>query len=144
MITAIFCHCVLFMQLENYTSKSPPTPINQHLRCWKKLIYTNMDWDENYALISIFSPLDTLAWVFKRGFLCTCNTYQRFVKGLIRVLHRASFKNAHILLNLMKELGKRDKMWGLPGMSILFCNEFNKFNNTWTRMLDSIYHMTLR
>ena len=26
---------------------------------------------------------------------------------------------------------------------ISFCKEFNKFNNTRARMLDSIYHMTL-
>ena len=26
----------------------------------------------------------------------------------------------------------------------LFCNEFNKFDNTGTRMLDSFYHMTLK
>ena len=47
--------------------------------------------------------------------------------------------SAHVLLNLLNELGKRDKM------SILFLihNEFNKFNNTRARMLDSIYHMTL-
>ena len=36
--------------------------------------------------------------------------------------------SAHVLLNLLNELGKRD-------------NEFNKFNNTRARMLDSIYHM---
>ena len=45
--------------------------------------------------------------------------------------------SAHVLLNLLNKLGKRDKMWG-------FRNEFNKFNNTRARMLDSIYHMTLR
>ena len=39
--------------------------------------------------------------------------------------------NAHVLLNLLNELGKRD-----------FRNEFSKFNNTRARMLDSIYHMT--
>ena len=39
--------------------------------------------------------------------------------------------SAHVLLNLLNELGKRDK-------------KFNKFNNTRARMLDSIYHMTLR
>ena len=27
---------------------------------------------------------------------------------------------------------------------LFFRNEFNKFNNTRARMLDSIYHMTLR
>ena len=49
-----------------------------------------------------------------------------------------------ILLNLLNELGKRDKMRGLPSILSLFCNEFNKFNNTRARMLDTIYHMTLR
>ena len=44
--------------------------------------------------------------------------------------------SAHGLLNLLNELGKRDKM------PRLFCNEFNKFSNTGARMLDSIYHMT--
>ena len=33
-------------------------------------------------------------------------------------------------------------MRGLPSISSLFCNKFNKFNNTRARMLDSIYHMT--
>ena len=44
--------------------------------------------------------------------------------------------SAHVLLSLLNELGKRDKMLG-------FRNEFNKFNNTSARMLDSIYHLTL-
>ena len=33
-------------------------------------------------------------------------------------------------------------MRGLPRILSLLCNEFNKFNNTRARMLDSIYHMT--
>ena len=52
--------------------------------------------------------------------------------------------SAHVLLNLLNELGKRDKMRGLPSILSLFRNEFYKFNNTRARMLDSIYHMTLR
>ena len=51
--------------------------------------------------------------------------------------------SAHVLLNLLNELGKRDKMRGLPSILSLFCNEFNKFNNTRARMLDSIYHNIL-
>ena len=51
---------------------------------------------------------------------------------------------AHVLLKLLNELGKRDKMRGLPSILSLFHNEFNEFNNTRSRMLDSIYHMTLR
>ena len=50
--------------------------------------------------------------------------------------------SAHVLLNLLSELG-RDKMRGLPSILSLFHNEFNKFNNTRARMIDSIYHMTL-
>ena len=52
--------------------------------------------------------------------------------------------NAHVLLNLLNASGKRDKMRGLPSTSSLFRKEFNKFNNTRARMLDSIYHMTFK
>ena len=50
--------------------------------------------------------------------------------------------HAHALLNLLNKLGERDQMRGLS----LFCNKFNKFNtcNTGARMLDSIYHKTLK
>ena len=57
-------------------------------------------------------------------------------------IHRGSYMSAHVLLNLLNELGKRDKMRGLPSILSLFRNEFDKFNNTRARMLDSIYHMT--
>ena len=52
--------------------------------------------------------------------------------------------SAHVQLNVLNELGKRDKMRGLSSISSLFRNEFNKFNNTGARMLDSIYHITLK
>ena len=68
--------------------------------------------------------------------------------------------SVHVLLNLLNELGKRDKIRGLPSIlslfrnekydryfpkgGINFRNELNKFNNTRARMLDSIYHMALR
>ena len=38
--------------------------------------------------------------------------------------------SARVLLNLLNELGKRDKMLGLPSILSLFGNELNKFNNT--------------
>ena len=50
--------------------------------------------------------------------------------------------SAHVLLNLLNELRKRDKMRGLLSILSLFRNKFNKFNKTRARMLDSIYHMT--
>ena len=34
--------------------------------------------------------------------------------------------SACVLLNLLNELGKRDKMRGLPSILFLFRNEFNK------------------
>ena len=50
--------------------------------------------------------------------------------------------SARVFLNLLNELGKRDKMRGLSSILPLFRNEFNKFNYTRSRMLGSIYHMT--
>ena len=35
-------------------------------------------------------------------------------------------------------------MCGLPSILSLLRNEFNKFNNIGARMLDSIYHRTLK
>ena len=50
----------------------------------------------------------------------------------------------HVLLNLLNELRKRDKMRGLSSILSLFSNLFNKFNNTGARTLDSTYPMTLK
>ena len=58
--------------------------------------------------------------------------------------HRGSYMSAHVLLNLLNELWKRDKMRGLSSILSRFRNEFNKFNNIGALMLDSIYHMTLQ
>ena len=49
--------------------------------------------------------------------------------------------SAHVLLILLNDLEKRDKMQGLLSILSPFRNMFNKFNNTLTRMLHSIYHM---
>ena len=48
--------------------------------------------------------------------------------------------SANVLLNLLNELGKRDKMRGLLSILSLFRNPFNTLNDTRARMLDSIYH----
>ena len=50
--------------------------------------------------------------------------------------------SAHVILNLLNELRKSDKMQGLTSILSLFPNQFNKFNNTEAPMLDSIQHMT--
>ena len=42
---------------------------------------------------------------------------------------------APVLLNLLNELGKRDKIRGLSSILSLFRNEFNTFNNTGTLFL---------
>ena len=51
--------------------------------------------------------------------------------------------SASVLLNLLNELRKKNKMRGKPSILSFYHNEFNKFNNTgfW---LDSVYHMTLK
>ena len=49
-------------------------------------------------------------------------------------IHRGSYMSAHVVLIILNELGKRDKMRGLSSILSLFHNEFNKFNNTRARM----------
>ena len=51
---------------------------------------------------------------------------------------------AHILLNLLNELRIRDQMRDLSRILSLFPNSFNKLNNIGARMLDFVYHMTLK
>ena len=52
--------------------------------------------------------------------------------------------SAHVLLNLLNELRKRDKKRRLSIILCLFRNKFNNFNHTGASMIDSIYHMILR
>ena len=42
--------------------------------------------------------------------------------------------STHVLLNLLNESGKMDKMRGLPSILSLFRYELNKFKNTRARM----------
>ena len=51
--------------------------------------------------------------------------------------------SAHVLLNVLNELGEKIRCEALPSILPVFPNELNKFNNTGARMQDSIYHMTL-
>ena len=44
--------------------------------------------------------------------------------------------STHVLLNLIKELRKSEKIRGLPSIYVFFAT--NKFNNTKEQMLDSI------
>ena len=43
-------------------------------------------------------------------------TFLHFMK----TINRGSYMSAHVLLNLLSELGKRDKMRGLPSILTLF------------------------
>ena len=45
-------------------------------------------------------------------------------------VNKGSYMSAHVLLNLLNELGEKDKMRGLPSILSLSRNEFHKFNNT--------------
>ena len=62
----------------------------------------------------------------------------------MQYIYRGSYIRAHVLLNLLNELGEEIKCEACRAFYLFFRNEFNKFNNTRARMLDSIYHMALR
>ena len=77
-------------------------------------------------------------------------SFQRFgrvrylLENLVHCIDREYYMSAHVLLNLLNELRKRDKTLSKPRILSLFPNLFNKFNNTGqsgAQMLDSIYHM---
>ena len=82
----------------------------------------------------------------KRGYttIKVSKIVEKRLKMKKRGIYRGSYMSAHVSLNLLNELRKRDKMRGLPTILFLFCKKFNKFNNTGAGMLDSIYHMTLK
>ena len=44
-------------------------------------------------------------------------------------------------MEIIKQVGK---IQVLPGILSLFCNKFQKFNNTGARMSDSIYHLMFK
>ena len=46
--------------------------------------------------------------------------------------------SAHVLLNLLNDLGEKIRCEALSSIFTVFANEFNKFNNTGARMQDSI------
>ena len=48
------------------------------------------------------------------------------------------------IIYLSNEMGKKDNMRGQSITLSLFRQEFNEFNDTGTRCLDSIYHMALK
>ena len=63
---------------------------------------------------------------------------------ILYYLHSRSDMSAHVLLNLLNEMRKRDKKRSLSIILCLFRNKFNDLNHTGASMIDSIYHMTLR
>ena len=52
--------------------------------------------------------------------------------------------SAHVLLNLLNELGENIRCEAVPSILSISSNEVNKFNNSRERMQESIYHMTLK
>ena len=115
------------------------TLYDRHRKFW----YLSQRRSTNFHMNLLICP------VLSEPLLLGCTKYVS--RG--RLGHRWSYMSAHRLLNLLNswwkkdkmldELWKRDKMRGLLSILSLFRHEFNKFNNTRTRTLDSIYHMTL-
>ena len=64
------------------------------------------------------------------GFSSIKIDYSDHPKNLISRINRGSYMSAHVLLNLLNEFWKSDKMRGLPSILFLFRNEYYKFNNT--------------
>ena len=121
-----------FLSLKGSCTGSSESTLVKMSNCWK-----------SHALAQIETCHQTVTIAenrFAQAATATTMSLQ-FVRINMRI-NRGSYMSAHVLFNLLNELGKRDKMRGLPSILSLFRNEFDKFNNTRARMLDSIYHMT--
>ena len=106
--------------------------------------YTNSEIFANFSfansvkdiLVTIkFATWTCFTYINKRrGDFASSREFSLYKVGgffcLIKELNRGSYMSAHVLLDLLNELGKRDKMRGLPSILSLFRNELNKFNNT--------------
>ena len=110
-----------------------------------------LSWKPNFGLFESGHFIQVLLYfathlVFNKEWRFYTTKHAHTENNLMYIygLYRGSYMSVHVLLNLLNKLGKRDKMRGLPSILSLFRNKFNKFNNTRARMLDSIYHMTLR
>ena len=56
---------------------------------------------------------------------------------------RGSYMSAHVLLNLLNDLRKRDRMRGMSSILSLFRNAFYKCNNKGAHIFRLFYHMAL-
>ena len=116
---------------------------HMHFECAiYNLYYLVITWPEvNYITVKYIrgSPIkyqDTVEstndWVYRIFYLL----------GEPRI-YRGTYMSAHVLLNLLNELRKRDKMRGLLGMLSLLRNRFNELNNTGAWILHYVYHMSI-
>ena len=111
----------------------------------RKSTFWHFTFPDISAYNSIFGLVNKIFLIMDRCYVKSCfPSWKNGYNMLFLHLHRGSYMSAHVLLNLLNKLKKRDKMWGLPSILSLFRNEFNKFNNTGARMLGSIYHMTFK
>ena len=59
-------------------------------------------------------------------------------------LNGGSYISAHVLLNLLNELRKKDKFVACQTFYLFFATSLIKFINIGARMLDSVYHVVLK
>ena len=93
-----------------------PARVQQFFR-WK--IKTDQTVDVYPDLNLPCQPTRTLCWMPAHLYIQTHN-----------MEYRGSYMSVHVLLNLLNELRKRDKMPDLSSILSLFGNKSNKFNNT--------------
>ena len=65
---------------------------------------------------------------FRNNNFSTAGTTSCLSRSLFQIHDTGSYLRAHVLLNLLNKLGKRDKIQGLPSILSVFRSEFNKFN----------------
>ena len=88
--------------------------------------------------------LQTTLYYVSTIILITKKHFHRVQAQIVHLINIEDLTCAHVLLNLLNELGKKIRCEALSIILSVFPNAFNIFSNTWARMQDSIYHMTLK
>ena len=98
--------------------------------------------DQNFRKLTIYIFSREQLVLNIKSLFFTSQSFLVFHPGFCNSKNRRSYMSAHVLFNLLNKLRKRDKMRGLPSILSLFCDEFDKFNNTWVELLYSFCHIT--
>ena len=98
------------------------SPAGKGLTSWLSFVMSNVC----LSLSHVVSSVRCGTWLYRFLIFALFLTFLKMYNHRKSKLYRRSYTSTHGSLNLVKELGKSDKMLGLLSILLLFCNKFDK------------------